>query len=178
MIAINRILKNLSAVFFGDLFVKFSGMAIAIILARYLGPEDYGKYSFVIAGVFIFMVFSDFGLNDLIIRDVARNHNLAPQYFISSLISKTILSCLSIIFLILYVYLMGYSEEIILYTIVFSASILFIVLMNSITSIFKAFEQMGYVLLISIISSAVLLVFIVSLVYFNGSLLQIIFLEF
>lgn len=175
MIAINRILKNLSAVFFGDLFVKFSGMAIAIILARYLGPEDYGKYSFVIAGVFIFMVFSDFGLNDLIIRDVARNHNLAPQYFISSLISKTILSCLSIIFLILYVYLMGYSEEIILYTIVFSASILFIVLMNSITSIFKAFEQMGYVLLISIISSAVLLVFIVSLVYFNGSLLQIIF---
>lgn len=47
--------------------------------------------------------------------------------------------------------------------------------MNSITSIFKAFEQMGYVLLISIISSAVLLVFIVSLVYFNGSLLQIIF---
>ena len=57
MIAINRILKNLSAVFFGDLFVKFSGMAIAIILARYLGPEDYGKYSFVIAGVFIFMVF-------------------------------------------------------------------------------------------------------------------------
>ena len=175
MIPINRILKNLAAIFFGDMFVKFSGIITAIILARYLGPESYGKYSFVISFAFIFMVFSDFGQNDLIIRDVARDHTLAPQYFISSLISKTIFSCLSITFLILLVYLMGYSEEIILYSIVFSASIIFITLINSISSILKALERMGHVLLINVISSTALLVFVFAIVYLKGSLLQIIF---
>ena len=152
MIAINRILKNLSAVF---LEIFLLNLAVWLLQLFWRGIWDQRITVSILCNsrCFYFYGFSDFGLNDLIIRDVARNHNLAPQYFISSLISKTILSCLSIIFLILYVYLMGYSEEIILYTIVFSASILFIVLMNSITSIFKAFEQMGYVLLISIISS-------------------------
>jgi O-antigen/teichoic acid export membrane protein len=119
------------------------------------------------------MVVSDFGLNDLIVRDVARDHTLAPQYFVSSLISKTIFSCLSIAFLIPLVYLMGYSEEIILYTIVSSVSILLITLMNSITSILKALERMEHVLLITVISSAALLVFVLTIVYLKGSLLQI-----
>ena len=174
MISINRILRNISAVFLGDLFVKFSGMATAIILARYLGPEDYGKYSLVISFAFIFVVFSDFGLNDLIIRDVAKDHTSASQYFISSLIGKTILSCLSMVFLILFVHLMGYSEEIILYTIVFSVSILFITLTNSISSIFKAVERMEFVLLIAIVSSTALLVSIITMVYFKESLFKII----
>lgn len=174
MISINRALKNVSAAFFGDIFVKFSGMAAAIILARYLGPEDYGKYSLVISFAFIFVVFSDFGLNDLIIRDVAKDHASAPQYFISSLIGKTILSCLSMVFLILFVHLMGYSEEIILYTIVFSVSILFIALTNSVSSIFKAVERMEFVLLIAIVSSTALLVSIITIVYFKESLFKII----
>lgn len=175
MISINRSLKNLTAIFLGDVFVKFTGMITAIVLARYLGPEDYGKYAFVISFVLIFAVFSDFGLNELTIRDVAIDHSLAPQYFTSSLISKFIFSCLSIVFLILLAYLMGFPEEIILYIIVFSISILFLTLTNSISSMFKAFEQMEYVSVIMFINSIALLVFILTLVYFNGSLLQIIF---
>lgn len=173
MVSFNRVFKNILTIFIGDIFVKSCGMITAIMLARYLGPEEYGKYSLILALSFIFIVLSDFGLNDLTTRDVAKDNNLASQYLSSNLISKSIISCLCMVFFVLLVYFAGYSNEMVLYAIVFSVSILCISQTNSITSIFKALERMEFVLLISFASSTALIAFVFTMVYFKESLTMI-----
>ncbi|MEI9475114.1 MAG: flippase [Deltaproteobacteria bacterium] len=174
MISFHRVFKNFISIFSAHIFSRLIGIGTAIILARYLGPEDYGKYSLVISVAFIFGVISDFGLNELIIKDIAADYSIAPKYLGSSLIIKPIFSFLSILILVLSIYLLGYSEEIILCTIVFSLHLIFITTTNTMLSIFKAFEKMEYVSLIMILNGLTGLVFIAIVVYYNGSLLNII----
>lgn len=173
MITIHRAIKNIIAILTGDISSKILAAVTTIILARYLGPEDYGKYCSVFSFVYIFIVIADFGLNDLIIRDVARNNSLARQYLATSIIIKIIFSFASMMLLILSVHIMGYSQEIILYVAVLSTAIIFITFCNSISSIFKALERMQYSSLILVINSLFFLVFIAALAYFKGTLLQI-----
>jgi len=170
----SRPLKNLIAVFAGRILSKLFGLVTAMILARYLGPEDYGKYAFIITFAFIFTVISDFGLNDLFVRDIAKNREVVSKYFAFGLIVKPVISIAGIISLIISVYLMGYSQEIILSTIVYSIHIIFVTLTNSIASIFRAYEKMEFASLISLIGAMVGLVFISILVYYEGTLLQVI----
>lgn len=50
----------------------FLGMALAIILARSLGPEGYGIYAFVFSLVSILAIPAQFGIPRLVVRETAR----------------------------------------------------------------------------------------------------------
>jgi O-antigen/teichoic acid export membrane protein len=170
-----RIFKNFLAIFVGDVLSRLIGIVTAIALARYLGPEDYGKYSLVTSLAYLFAVLSDFGLDDLIVKDVAKNRALAPEYVTTSFIIKLLSSCLSIAALILLVLFMGYSKEIVLCTAIFSIHLIFITLSNAMSSIFKAYERMEYASIIMIVRGGAGLLLIIGLIYFHGTLLEIIF---
>lgn len=49
-----------------------SGLVVGVIVARYLGPEQYGLMNYVISFVFLFQVFSVFGLDNIEIREEAK----------------------------------------------------------------------------------------------------------
>lgn len=52
-------------------------MAIALVvglwLARYLGPVEFGRYSYAIAFVSLFSVIASMGLNNIVVRDIVRD---------------------------------------------------------------------------------------------------------
>jgi O-antigen/teichoic acid export membrane protein len=175
MIYIHRVVKNIIAILTGDIISKMLGVATTIFLARYLGPEDYGKYCSVLSYVYVFIVIADFGLNDLIIRDIARNHSLASQYLAASIVIKIGFSFICVIMLMMSVYILGYSHEMIIYMAVLSLTIIFITFCNSLSSICRAFEQMQYSSLLIIINSALFFLFIAGLIYIEGTLLYILF---
>lgn len=174
MIISNRTVKNLASVFLGDAFSKVIAMLLTIFIARYLEPEQYGIYSFVASFLFIFLVISDFGLNDLIIRDIARSRSLAGQYFRSAVIIKALLGVLCIFAMIMSVVLMGYSHDKIIYTTIISVSILFICMNNTIVSFFKAFERMEYSSLLTILGNLFIFISCIVLISLKGSLKEII----
>jgi len=174
MFSMHRAFRNLTAIFFGDVFGKMLAMATAVILARYLGPEDYGKHAFIISFTYLFMVMADFGLNDLIIRDVARDHSLSSHYFSASLVIKAGLSICSILVMYIAMHIIGYSRELILYTMLFSGFVVLITFTNSITALFKALEHMEYASLLTVLNSLLLVAFVGALAFFKGSLLEII----
>ena len=63
-LSFNRLTVNLTSIAFSDIFARIIGFALAIILARYLGPESYGKYSLVISFVYIFVILANFGVDE------------------------------------------------------------------------------------------------------------------
>lgn len=63
---------------------------LAVIAARYLGPEDFGVFSFALAFVFFFDFLLDPGLYHLMIREIARDETKVRQYMLHAFVWKTI----------------------------------------------------------------------------------------
>jgi len=70
---IQKIITNIIWVF-GERGIQFLlAIFIGVLLARYLEPNQFGIYSFGIAFVSIFSIFSQLGLNGILTRDLVQN---------------------------------------------------------------------------------------------------------
>lgn len=171
---LKRIIKNFVSVLMGNISSKLIGLITAIILARYLGPEEYGQYSFVISFAYIFLVCSEFGTNELIVKNVAPNLSLAPKSFIHFLLFRILFSIISIMILNLTVYALGYSTKVLYCTLIFSTHIIFLAVINEVISFFKAFEKMEFVGVILILNGIIGLGLILIVVFSEASLYAVI----
>ncbi len=70
-----------------------------LIAARYLGAEDFGRFSFAVAFVTLFAPLLDPGLYYLLIREVARRKHLSEKYLSHTLTWKVF--CAPFVFLII-----------------------------------------------------------------------------
>ena len=93
------------------------GIVLGIILARWLGAEGYGTYAFVMAWVVILNIPAQFGLPDLLMRDLAVGRSDRIQASLGALLQRSvrlvlILSILTtLIGLVLTQFLMTGSDE-------------------------------------------------------------------
>ncbi len=71
---------------------------LAVIAARYLGPEDFGIFSFALAFVFFFDFILDPGLYHLMIREIARDKAELKKYMLHAFVWKLI--AIPIVFLL------------------------------------------------------------------------------
>lgn len=89
------IVKNLASVTLGQLFSGLLFMTSIALIARYLGTNRFGDYSYVMAFVIIFQFVADLGIASIFIREVAQERsrlepllgNLKSLYWILSLFS-------------------------------------------------------------------------------------------
>jgi O-antigen/teichoic acid export membrane protein len=170
----NKIISNFKFVASGDLLCRLIGFITVILLARYLGPEGYGKYSLIISFGYIFLIISNFGIDTLSIKDISKNKSISGEYSALHFILKPVLSIISIISLNLMVIALNYSMEIIICAALFSIHIIFVSLSEAICSIFKAHEKMQYSSLVIVINSFMGLIFIVILVMLKWNLTEIV----
>lgn len=68
-----KAIKNIAWAMCGKVFSLLSVLVVGIIVARYLGKEQYGVMNYVISYVAIFQVFADFGLDSIQIREESKN---------------------------------------------------------------------------------------------------------
>ncbi|MBA7555896.1 hypothetical protein ES705_48588 [subsurface metagenome] len=76
MNTIQRIAKNTAALAISNVITSILGFFLLIYLARHLGEVGFGKYSFALSFTTLFVVFANPGINNYIIRELARNKNL------------------------------------------------------------------------------------------------------
>ena len=79
---------NISWLSANEILRKFVALIMGILLARYLGPEQFGKFNFAMAFVLIFSIISDFGLRDLVVRDLVREPDKADEILSTAFILK------------------------------------------------------------------------------------------
>ena len=75
---------------------------LLIFVGRFLGVEEYGIFTFALAFVTIFEMFTDFGLRDISVRNVSRDRNLTGKY-ISNLLLWKLLLCLVIYMILVFI---------------------------------------------------------------------------
>jgi len=91
--------KNTFYLLSAYVYQKLISLFYFILLARYLGADNFGKYTFAISFAALFSVLIDFGLFLVLTREIARNRSKTKEYF-SNILGFNIIAGLSVLVLI------------------------------------------------------------------------------
>jgi len=150
------VLKNSAFLFAANIISAGLFFVLIILIARILGPEKLGLYSFAMAIAGIVGAITELGLDHFITREVARNKNLAGKYYINSTALRATVAIIMIFIIWIGAYLSGLSGEVII--LVLTAAIYAMLKTNSFTvkSIFRAYEKMELEAIPNVIGSIVI----------------------
>jgi len=166
-------LKNISVLGFSNIIISILGALILIYTARLLGESEFGKYSFAITYTSLFLVFSDFGTSQLIVREIARNKDLANIYVANTLIIKIFTSLISIALMISIIDVLNYPSDMVYVVFLFGIYIILDSFALTIRSVFQSFEKMEYIAITTTIQKLLLALATFFLLHTNYSLIKL-----
>lgn len=152
------VLKNIFALFGAQIITSLLTPILLIYIARKLGDEVFGKYSFILALTGIFLIISEFGIKSVAIRDVARDSSNIGEYLRNVIILKLLFSVLSILIFILFVNLMDPPRDTKLASYIFAGGLFFQSMSYAFRWVFHAMQTMEYEALQRVAERVLLLV--------------------
>lgn len=144
MRTIQRIAKNTIVLIVANIISRVFSFLFIIFVARYLGVEDFGTLSFATAFAGIFAILMDFGLNELTVREVARDKSQTDKYLGNFLILKVALSIFAFGIIMLIISFFNYSGQTRIIVYIIAASFIVTSFNGLFYAIFRAHEKMEY----------------------------------
>jgi O-antigen/teichoic acid export membrane protein len=162
---ITNIAKNTSYFTFALILQKIISFTYFTLIARGLGPEDLGKYYFAISFTTLFAIFIDFGIANVLTREVAKKPEDAQKLLSGTLAIKiplTIITWLAVFFAI---NLLGYSE--LVKQLVYLSSICMILDSFSLAffAVIRGFHNLSHESVVSVLFQLIVFIFGLSFLY-------------
>lgn len=139
-----KIAKNTSILFTGSIISKIFTFILTIFIARLLGNAEFGKFSFAISFASLFLILTDFGLKNLIQREIARDKASVNRYIGTSLVIKIFLSLITLFLIFVTINLLDYPADTTLAVYIAAMIIILESFSDTFASAFNAFEKMSY----------------------------------
>lgn len=121
----NKVVKNVLWAVIGKVVTLLSTLFVGILVARYLGPEQYGLMNYVVSIVTLFSVFSTFGMTEIIIRELSRKDLPKEVILGTSFRLRIVLAMVALIILTIYLVLSNETAETVVMVIIYSSSLIF-----------------------------------------------------
>jgi len=143
-----RVAKNSLAPIVLQLANKLIETAFAALMLRILGPDDAGKYYFAIT-IWVWLdIFTTFGLNILLQREVAKDRAIGNQYLANTTILRLFLVVIAAPLLAAFIgarqLTLPLAGDTIMAIVLLAVGLLPGSLANGLTAVFNAFERMEY----------------------------------
>lgn len=119
-----KALRNILWALGGKMVSLLSVLVVAIIVARYLGQEQYGIMNYVISFVAIFQVFADFGLDLIQVREESKDPSRRDVIIGTVFGLKVILALITLVAITCTTFLFETDSHIRTYILLYSFSIL------------------------------------------------------
>lgn len=97
---VRTVAKNSLVPMGASLLIQVINFALALVVLRVLGPENNGRYAFAVTVWFFWSAVTEFGLNILVTREVARKRTEANRFLVNSALLRVALTVVSIVPLI------------------------------------------------------------------------------
>jgi len=165
-----RVLKNTVALFFSTGMQRLSTFILTLYIARALGADVLGQFSIAVSLVLIFQTLSFLGLQQIIIREVARAPDKAGAYLVNGSLVVTGGGLLSMLFMFVTVNLVNYESRIVTYAYVAGLSLIPGALAIVGEAVLQGREQMHYITAARAISGLIKLSFSLLLLYLGVGL--------
>jgi len=154
---IQRVLKNALTPMGASFLNKAIDTAFAMVMLRILGPEGQGKYGFAIFIVGYFEIVTNFGLDTLLTREVAKEPSQGNRYLSNTAILRLLilLGVLPLLFVFLAVWrgLFALSWDTIAAILLLTLSLIPSNISAALSSLFRAHEKMEYPAAITTVST-------------------------
>jgi O-antigen/teichoic acid export membrane protein len=162
MNTVQRIAKNMTVLLLARIVSMLFGFFYVMYTARYLGPASFGILSFALALTGIFGVITNFGLDPLTVREVARDKNLAGKYLANGIVLKLLFGTLTFLIVFAVINLLGYPKitRKVVYIITLSTTVAGV--NNLFNDIYQAFERMEFMSVGQILQSVLSLIFAIT----------------
>ena len=121
----SKIVRNVLWAVIGKVITLLSTLFVGILVARYLGPEQYGLMNYVVSIVTLFSVFSTFGMTEIIIRELSRKDLPKEVILGTSFRLRIVLATVTLIILTIYLVLSYETAETTVMVIIYSSSLIF-----------------------------------------------------
>src|SRR5258706_10777163 len=128
-----KYIENAFWLIFEKGFSLFVGLVVGITGARYLRPESYGLLNYALSFVSIFSAFSTLGIDQIIVRELAKETAKKDELLGTGFIIKVVGSVLMIVLMIAVMVLMDHNA--------FTNTLIMII---AAAEIFKGFEVINY----------------------------------
>jgi len=140
----NKIINNSIALMGGHVYQSAIGLITIGLIARYLKPEKFGDYGFIMALCVIFSIITDMGINRISVREMSRNLSRANDILVASFLVKLLLSLITFAATALIINMLSDDKEVIIATYICVIAVTLFFIGDIFDCIFKAFEKMGY----------------------------------
>ena len=142
----------------------FAGIMFVYLTRRWATVSTYGQYALVVNWAAILGVFSELGLNVLVVREVAHRREEALFYLRNAISIRSAFSLIFWAFLIGISFVLGYEPVLKLGMAVMGMRILLDSLSGGYVYLFQSHEMMGYYSMVNVMTSAIRLLGIVAVV--------------
>ena len=161
------VIKNSFWLLLAEGIAKCILFILTIIIARYLGPESYGEYSFAFNFVTLFIIVVDFGFNKFFVREVSRQKNRAKKFIDNILFIKLILFLKTFLLIVITIQFLDKTShtKLLVYLVVVWIGIQSF--NQFFQSIFQVFEKMEYEAIARVIMPFSLLIFVGITIWFD-----------
>jgi|GEM_PF-1214687 len=111
---LKRLIINFTSIFSANFISRFLAFIYFTILARYLTTQEMGLYGYLFVYIGVGNILTDFGINRILVRDVARDHSLAQNYLKHIVTLRMFLSLVSAILLYLIILMLPKDTKVLL----------------------------------------------------------------
>ncbi|WP_048043606.1 oligosaccharide flippase family protein, partial [Methanosarcina mazei] len=111
MSTVKRIVKNSGFLLVSRVVTKVISFFILLYIARYLGPADFGKYSFAFAFIYFFSFIPDLGIHQILVREAAKDQKIMDKLIGNATIVKSFLSVLAFLLCCLVISITDYPSS-------------------------------------------------------------------
>ena len=165
MSQIKTIFKNMSWLLISQIIAGICGFIWTILIARYLGVNDYGILGFAISLTAILAITVDFGIATQVVRHIATDYNSAPKYLGNVFPLKSLFSIGTMFLTLIILILLKSNELTIIITLLFMIEGIIKSFIGLLNGSFQAFEEGKYQGIGNILLNLILLVFILIAIY-------------
>ncbi len=170
-----RVAKNTVFLSIGQIVWTLFSIALLLFSARILGVEDFGYYTFAFAFVLLFSILTDFGFDNVVVRELARNPKLVGKYVQNLLAIKLLFSLVAFLAITAILLMWNLPPYVVYSTLLLGLYVIFNSLSSLPKCVFRSFEKMQYEALLTGLSKFLALAFGIPLLVLGYGLLGLAF---
>lgn len=153
------IVRNTAVGMVTQIILKIASFIFQVTVINNLGDNLYGKYNIVIGWATLFGVLGDLGITQYLTREIARDHDNTKKLFWNAVVLRLILAIVAGIVTAVSAILIGYSTEIVIGCVLFTASYLFQSILAPLTGLVVGNERVDISALFAMISQILFMIF-------------------
>lgn len=167
------VLKNSVASIAGQMVTLVVGLVSSVYVARTLGVQQFGMFSWALGLVGILRAVATIGLDNVITRDAAQNREKAPEYLLSSFVLKLFSASLCYAGIVVYLRMRGYEGLQLAVGYILCSMVLFESLDASCRAVLIGIERQDVSVGVAVVTNIVRVAAVVILIYLGYNVIAV-----